>query len=146
MTRQFVTFYLGDRQLGVEASQVREVLRGGEITSVPLSPDSVAGLINLRGKIITAIDLRGRLGLPASDRDSHVNVVVGSEEEPVSLVVDAVGDVVDVDEDLFETPPPTASDETRELILGAYKLEGSLLLELDLDRVLGSEEVGSIDV
>lgn len=145
MTRQFVTFYVAERQFGVEAAEVREVLRGGEITPVPLSPGSVAGLINLRGKIITAVDLRGRLGLPPAGGGTHVNVVVGSEEEPVSLVVDAVGDVVDVEEDSFEVPPSTSSAETRALILGAYKLDDGLLLELDLDRVLGFEKAGADD-
>ncbi len=133
---QLCTFRLGPLYLGINVTEVREVLLQADVTSVPHADDVIEGLINLRGQIATCIDLRRRLGLEARDPDMvPIHVVTMNDGEPVTLLVDAVGDVVDVDPDTYEIPPTTMDPETRELILGAYKLESELLLVLDLTKV-----------
>ncbi len=133
---QLCTFRLGPLYLGINVTEVREVLLQADVTSVPHADQEVEGLINLRGQIATCIDLRRRLGVEPRDDDMiPIHVVTMSDGEPVTLLVDAVGDVVDVDPDTYETPPSTMDQATRELILGAYKLDTELLLVLDLDRI-----------
>jgi len=121
--------------------QVQEVIRYQEMTSVPLAPSAVSGLINLRGQIVTAIDLRCRLGLPLRENDElPMNVVVRDGDNAVSLLVDRIGDVVEVDDDLLESPPATVSDNVRSLIRGVYKLPDSLLLVLDTNEALAESD------
>ena len=135
--KQFATFYAGDRYLGIDVTRVQEVIRYQEITKAPLAAGEIRGLINLRGQIVVALDLRRRLGLKAPRTGTlPMNVVVRTDEGLVSLLVDRIGHVLDVDEDLFEEPPETLRGRARELIRGAYKLDDSLLLELDIDRAL----------
>ena len=134
---QLCTFRLGDLFLGVDVLDVQEVLYHADVTTVPHAPEAVSGLINLRGQIATTIDLRCRLGVePPEDEKRPTHVVVRSAGESVSLLVDAIGDVLEVDPDLYEAPPETMDDATAELILGAYKLEEELLLILDVARVV----------
>jgi len=135
--RQLCTFYVDDLYLGVDVMEVQEVIRYQEMTAVPLAPNVVRGLINLRGQIVTALDLRTMLGLgPRPVDELPANVVVGSGgDEAVSLLVDQIGDVVDTIEDDFEPVPPTLSGPAREFVLGAYKLNDRLLLVLDTRRV-----------
>ncbi|MBY0228821.1 MAG: chemotaxis protein CheW [Gemmataceae bacterium] len=136
-SRQFCTFHLDGLYLGVEVRQVQEVLRYQRLTRAPLAPPVVRGLINLRGQIVTALDLRQRLGLPpALGGKPPMNVVVRTQDATVSLLVDDIGDVAHVDEALFERPPETLKGACRALVRGAYKLQGRLLLELDTDEVL----------
>ena len=105
---QFCTFYLDKLLFGVELKGVQEVIRSLDITSVPLAPKVVRGLINLRGQIVTAVDLRQRLELvPRSPDAPEMNVVVCSTDGAVSLLVDEIGDVVEVEESTFEAPPET---------------------------------------
>lgn len=133
---QLCTFRLGPLYLGINVTEVREVLLQAEVTSVPHADDVVEGLINLRGQIATCIDLRRRLGIEPREPDMvPIHVVTMTDGEPVTLLVDAVGDVVDVDPETYEIPPTTMDPATRELILGAYKLDTELLLVLDLDRI-----------
>mgnify|MGYP003383362824 CR=1 FL=1 len=140
-TQQFCTFYVDDMFLGIDVQQIQEVIRYQSMTRVPLAAPSIRGLINLRGQIVTAIDLRCRLGLPASTTENPpMNVVVRDGENAVSLLVDRIGDVLEVGEDLFETPPSTVRAHVRELIVGAYKLPERLLLVLDTERVLSENE------
>jgi purine-binding chemotaxis protein CheW len=138
--RQYCTFSLGDLFLGIEVLQVQEVIRPQAVTRVPLAPRSVRGLINLRGQIVTAIELRERLGLPprADDRPA-MNVVVRTDEGAVSLLVDEIGDVIEVEEDQHESLPETLPDSARSLVRGVYKLPSRLMLVLDLEAVLGLE-------
>ncbi len=136
-SQQFCTFYLDGLFLGVEVHTVQEVIRYQEMTRVPLAPAVVSGLINLRGQIVTALDLRRRLGLAGRAAGRRpMNVVVRGGDGPVSLLVDEIGDVVEVDEAAFERPPETLHGAARELIRGAYKLNGRLLLALDTECVL----------
>jgi len=132
---QFCTFYLDKVMFGVELQKVQEVMRHLELTEIPLAPDVVSGLMNLRGQIITAIDLRHRLELPARpDGILPMNVVIRSADGAVSFLVDEIGDVVEVDDESFETPPETLQGRVREVILGVHKLEKHLMHVLDTDK------------
>jgi len=135
--QQFCTFFLDGLFFGVEVEKVQEVIRHQPTTRVPLAPEVVGGLINLRGQIVTAVDLRRRLELPERDRAlAPMNVVVRTDEGAVSLLVDEIGDVVEVRESDFEDPPDTLSGVARELIRGAFKLKGKLLLSIDTEKAL----------
>ncbi len=134
---QYCTFYLDDIFFGVDVAQVQEVVCCQEMTRVPLAPPVVRGLINLRGQIVTALELRRRLELPDRPAGSKpVNVVVRADDVPTSLLVDRIGDVLEVAEEAFERPPETLRGVARELIRGAYKLKDRLLLVLDVDKVV----------
>lgn len=138
--RQFCTFLLGGLFLGIEVRNVQEVIRAQQMTRVPLAPRAVRGLINLRGQIVTAIDLRQRLGLPERDANRPpMNVVVRTDDGAVSLLVDEIGDVLETDEAQHESPPETLAASARELIRGIYKLPDRLLLILDTEKVLALE-------
>lgn len=144
-THQFCTFHVDGLFLGIDVQQVQEVIRYQEMTRVPLAPSAISGLINLRGQIVTALDLRCRLGLrPRAANELPMNVVVRDGENAVSLLVDRIGDVVEVDNKLFEPPPSTVRASVRGLIVGAYKLPDRLLLVLDTDRALAECESMSV--
>jgi purine-binding chemotaxis protein CheW len=135
---QFCTFLLDRYYFGVDVRKVQEIIRYQEMTRVPLAPAVVRGLINLRGQIVTAIDLRRRLDLPDRPADlPPVNVVVSSPDGAICLLVDEIGDVITVSEETFERPPDSLRSRARELIRGAYKLDGLLLLELAMDELMG---------
>lgn len=141
---QYCTFFVDKLFFGVEVSSVQEVIRYQHLTHVPLASPIIGGLMNLRGQIVTAIDLRRRLGLrEKAGGELPINVVLRSGDGAVSLLVDQIGDVIEVDESAFERPPPTLSEEARELIRGAYKLEDQLLLVLDTTRALALGDDGA---
>jgi purine-binding chemotaxis protein CheW len=136
-TQQFATFYLDRLLFGVEVKQVQEVIRFQEMTRVPLAPAVIRGLINLRGQIVTAVDLRRRLGLSELEPSRlPMNVVVRTVDGAVSLLVDEIGDVVEVSADAFECPPETVTGATRDLIRGVYKMSDGLLRVLDTQRAV----------
>jgi purine-binding chemotaxis protein CheW len=144
-THQYCTFYVDGHFFGLDVLNVQEIIRSQEMTRVPLAPRVVRGLINLRGQIVTAIDLRRRLGLRERDIDqAPINVVVHTEDGAVSLLVDEIGDVLEVSERTFERPPDTLQGMARELIRGACKLPDRLLLVLDADKVVDLS-IGSRD-
>ena len=137
--QQYSTFFLKDQFFGVPVEQVQEVIRYQEMTRVPLVPVVIRGLINLRGQIVMALDLRCRLGMePRPEEQLPMNVVVRTADGAVSFLVDDIGDVLGVEEDCFEPPPETLQGETRELIKGVYKLQDRLLLVLDIEKTLAS--------
>jgi len=142
-TRQLCTFVLDRLLFGVDVVRVQEVIRYQQMTRVPLASPVIRGLINLRGQIVTALDMRARLELlPRATSDLPMNVVIRSENGPVSLLVDEIGDVVEVHQDSFELPPETISGLGRELITGVYKLDTQLLLLLDTDRAIKVDGAG----
>ncbi len=133
----FATFYVADLFFGVDVLRVQEVLRSQPMTRAPRGPEVIEGLINLRGQIVTAIDMRRRLRLePRAADAAPMNVVVRTEDGAVSLLVDAIGDVLDVESDAFERPPENLNAGARALIRGVYKLEDRLLLVLDTERTV----------
>lgn len=134
-TRQLCTFYVDRLFFGVDVLDVQEVIRHQDMTRVPLAAGAVSGLINLRGQIVTAIDLRHRLGLPDKTGDEAqeppLNVVIRTAEGAISLLVDEIGDVMHVSEETLESAPATLAQSARDLIDGVYKLERQLLLVLN---------------
>jgi purine-binding chemotaxis protein CheW len=135
--QEFCTFYLDGLFFGIEVDKVQEVLRHQATTRVPLAPSVLGGLINLRGQIVTAVDLRARLGLKGRAADAlPMNVVVRCDDGAVSMLVDEIGDVVGVTEAQFESSPDTLHGEARQLIRGVYKLKDRILHALHLERTI----------
>ena len=136
-SQQFSTFFLDGLYFGVEVLKVQELIRYQEMTRVPLASRVVRGLINLRGQIVTAIDLRCRFDLPERAVDRvPMNVVVRTDDGAVSLQVDEIGDVVEVHEEQFERAPETIKGQATDLITGVYKMQDRLLLVLDVARAI----------
>jgi purine-binding chemotaxis protein CheW len=134
---QFATFFIGDLFFGIDVLNVQEVLRHQEMTRVPLAAEVIRGLINLRGQIVTAVDMRGRLELPPRQEAAHsMNMVVRTQEGAVSLLVDEIGDVLEMDASNYEPPPDNLSPVARSLIRGIFKLKDRLLLVLDTERAV----------
>jgi purine-binding chemotaxis protein CheW len=134
---QFSTFFVADLFFGVDVLHVQEVLRSQQMTSVPQAPGVIEGLINLRGQIVTAIDMRRRLGLPQrAGGQAPMNMVVRTVDGAVSLLVDEIGDVLDMDSATYERPPQNLDPAAKELIRGVYKLKSQLLLVLDEERTV----------
>lgn len=141
MSGQFSTFFVDDLFFGVDVLDVQEVLRSQLMTPVPQAPEIVQGLINLRGQIVTAIDMRRRLLLPPlAGEHPPMNMVVRTADGAVSLLVDEIGDVLDMDDSTYEKPPENLDPAARELIRGVYKLSDRLLLVLDTEKAV---EAGS---
>ncbi len=134
---QLSTFFAADLFFGVDVLRVQEVLRFQQMTHVPQAPEVIEGLINLRGQIVTAIDLRRRLRLPPrAGNQTPTNMVVRTDDGAVSLLVDEIGDVLDVDTASYERPPDNLDPAAREIISGVYKLKDRLLLVLDTERTV----------
>lgn len=137
MIRQLCTFYLDDLFLGVDVTQVQEVVQTDHLTRVPLADSTVAGIINLRGQIVAAVNLRECLQRSASEiARLPLSLVVRWDGAIVSLFVDRMGDVLDLDESGFLATPEIVDRKVARLINGAYKLPNELLLVLDTERVL----------
>jgi purine-binding chemotaxis protein CheW len=141
--QQFCTFFLGDLFLGVPVEQVQEVIRYQDITRVPLAPEVIRGLINLRGQIVMAVDLRRRFGMPRlPETQLPMNVVVRTDDGAISFLVDEIGDVLEAEQEQFELPPETLQGPARDLVRGVYKLHGRLLLVLDTERAVTVADSG----
>jgi len=135
--QQFCTFFLKDQFLGVPVEQVQEVIRFQEMTRVPLVPAVIRGLINLRGQIVMAIDLRRRFGMEERpESELPMNVVVRTDDGAVSFLVDEIGDVLEAEGESFEATPDTLRGPARELVRGVYKLQERLMLVLDTERTV----------
>jgi purine-binding chemotaxis protein CheW len=144
VSEQFCTFFLGGYWFGVDVRQVQEVVDEHPLTPIPLAPRVVRGLMNLRGQIVTVIDLRRRLGLgERSEGDRAVNIVIGREHAAVSLLADAVGEVIAVPQTAIEKPPETLHGAVRELVSGVYQGEQELLLILDVPAAVSLHEGSS---
>lgn len=134
---EYVTMLIGDQWFGIPVLGVQEVLGSRKIARVPLAPVEVAGNLNLRGRIATAIDIRTRLGMPARpEGQGEMNVVVDRGGELYSLVIDTVGEVLTLSSTEFECNPPTIKPSLREVSKGIYRLVDKLLVVLDVERVL----------
>ncbi len=133
--RQFCTFYLDRLLFGVESLKVQEVVTYRELRPVPLAPPVVSGLMNLRGQVVVALELRRQLELPERPADmTPICLVVRAASGTVCLLADEVGNVVEVEEQTFEPSPETLSPRLRSVILGVYKLEDQLMHVLDTDQ------------
>lgn len=135
--RQYVSFWIGKQLLGVPVRLVQEVLNAQEIASIPRARPEISGLLNLRGQIVTAVNLRRRLQLPDLEEGREsINVVVRHLGEPFSILVDEVGDVITVDEDTFAHVPPTLDSVWRSVTSGVYRMEGRLFVIVDVAAIL----------
>lgn len=134
--KKYCTFTVGEYCFGVDATSVREVLRYQNLTSVPRSHSAIGGLINLRGEIITAIQLKSILGIPTDeDCSQFMNLVVSTQDGPVSLLINEIGEVVEVSDEQFEASPGTVDSTASKMLNGAYKLKDRLVLILDIGAV-----------
>lgn len=133
-TTQFCTFHVGHLFLGVDVLSVHEVLRASELARVPLAPDVVEGLLNLRGQIVTTVDLRRRFKFEPRADQAGMFLIVDTTDGPMAFIVDSVGDVCEVDASSFEQAPATLPATARALIKGVHKLPQSLLHVLDCDH------------
>lgn len=134
--KEFVTVTIADQRFGIPVLSVQDVLTEQRLTHIPLAPPEVAGALNLRGRTVTAIDVRTRLGLePREEGVACMNVVVEYDGEPYSLMVDAVGDVLALSDDEYEPNPITLDQEWREVADGLYRLEEGLLIVFDVSKM-----------
>jgi purine-binding chemotaxis protein CheW len=134
--RQIATFRVGEMIFGIDVMMVQEVIRFQRMTVVPLAPPAVKGLINLRGQILTAIDLRELLGMePRGEDERPMNVVFKSGQDEMSLLVDKIDDVLELDPRRLEPTPETLDEEYKNLVGSVYKLDQGLLLILSPDKV-----------
>ncbi|MBL8710583.1 MAG: chemotaxis protein CheW [Rhodospirillaceae bacterium] len=135
--RDYVTMTIGDQLFGIPVLTVQDVLGPQNIARVPLAPPEVAGSLNLRGRIVTAIDVRPRLGMPKRDGDkAAMSVVVEHENELYSLLVDSVGEVLSLNSRDYQRNPPTLDPRLREFSDGIYRLNSSLLVVLSVASLL----------
>jgi len=135
-TEDFVTFTIANQLFGIPVLKVQDVLSSHNITRIPLAPPEIAGSLNLRGRIVTAMDVRLRLGLPARNRKASMSIVAEHEGELYSLMVDSVGEVLALKGSAWERNPPTLEPKFREYSLGIYRLDEKLLVVLDVNRLL----------
>ncbi|RQD58795.1 MAG: chemotaxis protein CheW [Desulfonatronovibrio sp. MSAO_Bac4] len=143
---QLVTFKVGSEEFGIEIFSVKEIIRMLNITKVPKAPDFVEGVVNLRGKVIPIIDMRKRFGMDSLNHDKHTRiVVVEMENVMVGYVVDAVSEVLRIPSDTVEPPPSVVAGIDAEYINGVGKLENRLLIMLDLNKLLKTEEKNSLN-
>jgi purine-binding chemotaxis protein CheW len=141
--RQFVTLTVADQLCGVPVLGVRDILGEQAITRIPLAPGEVAGSLNLRGRIVTAIDLRCRLGLPPAPAGTRrMSVVAEQGGELYALLVDQVSEVMRVPASAFERNPPTLAPIWARFSTGIYRLDGRLLVVLDVGKLLALGEAG----
>ena len=144
--KQLCTFYVNGFYFGVDVLRVQEVIKYQKMTPVPVSPAVVKGLINLRGQIVIAVDMREKMGMPPRENQQlPMNVVVHSDEGAISLLVDKIGDVIEVDDKDLEAPPDSLNGVNRDLLLGVYKLPKTLLLSINVDEAINICQVMSKD-
>jgi purine-binding chemotaxis protein CheW len=143
--KQLISFTLGAEEYGLELLRVKEVIRMRQITWLPKAPSCVKGIINLRGDIIPVIDLRDRFGLESVEQTAATRViVVEMEGRLVGMVVDSASQVVRVPADQFDPPPLMAGTATRGFITGVGKMDGKLIISIDAERILSTEEMSQI--
>ncbi|NRA63792.1 MAG: chemotaxis protein CheW [Pseudobacteriovorax sp.] len=136
-TEQFSTFIIGNRLFGLDVTRVQEIVRPMGMTDIPLAPDFVRGLINLRGQVATAIGLRELFEIHVERPAEALNVVCKLDGFLISFQVDKIGDVLEVNTNDFEPTPNTIPEGTRRFLRGVYKVSGQLLSVIDIDRVIG---------
>ena len=135
----FVTFTIGNQLFGIPALRVQDILTPDQIAPIPLAPKEVRGSINLRGRIVTVIDVRVRLSLPRRENagnGKNMGVTVEQDNDLYTLLVDQIGDVIGLSPTLYEKNPGTLDPKWRDFSNGVYRLEKQLLVVLDIDRLL----------
>lgn len=136
---QLCGFRIDNDYYAISVLEVQEVIRKQTLTSIPCAPDFIKGLINLRGQIVTAFSLRNLFGLPENESGEYMNIIVRNGDSLYSLMVDEILDVMNVENSKFEKTPENLDDKIRNYITGDYKLDGKLLITLDLIKVLSQD-------
>jgi purine-binding chemotaxis protein CheW len=140
----FVTVHIGDQLFGIPISLVQDVFQPQRVTPVPLSHPDIAGVLNLRGRIVTAIDCRSRLGLgPRQDAGPRMAVGIEHQSESYGLVIDKVGEVLSLASQQFEANPANLDPKWRGVSKGVYRLDGKLLVVLDVASLLDLEKAAA---
>lgn len=138
--RQVATFYVDNLLLGVEIQKVREINRHHTITEVPHAPDFVRGVINLRGEVVTVVDMRCALGLPPSDSiENSRTVIIHSQDEVIGLVVDRIADIYQLNVDEIVAPPANVGSVDAQVFEGVWTMDDRIIVLLDVEAVLASE-------
>lgn len=140
----FVTFFIAEQLFGIPVLKVQDVLSAHNITRIPLAPPEIAGSLNLRGRVVTAMDVRLRLGLPPRESESSMSIVAEHDGELYSLMVDSVGEVLALKTSDWERNPPTLDPKFREYSLGIYRLDRKLLVVLDVNRLLDYDRAQAV--
>lgn len=143
---EVVSMIVGDQRVAIPVQRVQDVLGPQRLTSVPLGAAEIAGVLNLRGRIVTAIDLRRRLGMPPANQENSMSVVVEHDGELYSLIIDQVGEVLEPPHDRFETDLVPLTPAWRELARGVYRLDDHLLVLLDVAKILGFGSEAAVSV
>ncbi|MEM1303798.1 MAG: chemotaxis protein CheW [Planctomycetota bacterium] len=139
--QQFATFYVGELLLGVDIRHVQEINRQLDITPVPNAPPHVRGVINLRGEVATVIDLRTKLGLPKSEATPATrNLIVHSQDEPIGLWVDRIGDILTVAPEQIAPPPANVDGVDGRFFRGVHTMDTEIVVLLDVDHVLNDND------
>ena len=137
-TTEYLTVMIADQKFGIPVLQIQDVLREQKVTRIPLASPEVAGSLNLRGRIVTAIDVRKRLNVPIAPGSRSMSVVVEHNQELYSLIIDKVGDVLSLDDARVEKNPGTLYAQWKDISSGVYQLEKELLVIMDVARLLDS--------
>ena len=143
---QLVSFGLAQEEYGIEITKVQEIILMGEITRVPQTPDYIKGLINLRSTVIPIVDLRLRFGLEQREATDETRImVVNVAGKTIGIIVDAVSEVLRISQEQISPPPPTVAGLGHDYLTGLVKLESRLLILLDIDKILGEQDVAAIE-
>jgi len=135
-SEEYVTALIDGQLFGIPVLSVQDVLGPQALANIPLAPPEVAGSLNLRGRIVTAIDLRKRLGMEPADREKSMSIVVDHHGELYSLLIDEVGEVLSVPMQNYERNPATLDPRWRDVSQGIFRLDGRLLVILQVQRLL----------
>ncbi len=132
---QYSTFFVENRLYGIDVIRVQEVVRPMPLTPIPLAQKYIHGLVNLRGQVVTAISLHDLFSLPSRPHAELMNVICKCEGSLMSLLVDEIGDVIEVETDIYDRPPNTISESTRKFMTKIYMVGDQLLSVLDVDKI-----------
>lgn len=139
----YLTMTIDQQMFGIPVLQVQDVLREQKVTRIPLAPPEIEGALNLRGRIVTAVNMRRKLGLDEPDAEigaKKMSVVVEQNQELYSLIIDGVGDVLPLDPEKFESVPSTLDPLWLDIATGIYRLDNSLLVLIDISRLLHAQD------
>jgi purine-binding chemotaxis protein CheW len=143
---QLVSFRLAQEEFGIEITKVQEIILMGEITRVPQTPPYIKGLINLRSTVIPIVDLRCRFNLAEQEVSDETRImVVNVAGKTIGIIVDAVSEVLRISGEQIAPPPPTVAGLGREYLTGLVRMEGRLLILLDIDKILNEEQTAAVD-
>lgn len=135
-TQDFVTFEIEGQLFGIAVLKIQDILKPEKIASVPLAPPEIRGSINLRGRIVTVIDVRVRLGLKPGNADESMGVTVEHHHDLYTLLVDKIGDVISLPADAFDKAPDTLDPKWRQFAVSVVRLDKRLMVVLDVERML----------